>query len=92
MAEIRSAPMPVGFGLIFVDEGRSGGNVIQVLNPRFAWPIPLDDAEPPMQLLIISPEIAEGFIAELKAVNVPAMGEQWFRFGIWEEHEQHTRH
>jgi hypothetical protein len=85
MDQIRSAEMPVGFGLIFVDARRPEENVVQVENPRFAWPLPLDDAEAPMRLLVIGEDLRAQVVADLNAVEIPSLGRDWYRFGIWEK-------
>lgn len=81
---IRSLPVPDGFGLIFCDLNREGSDVIQVDNPRFCWPMPLEDMERCRRLVVISPEICDEFVASLSAVPIPHMS-MWYRFAMWDE-------
>ncbi|KPK74226.1 MAG: hypothetical protein AMJ84_00105 [Acidithiobacillales bacterium SM23_46] len=73
-----------GFGLVFVDPRRSGVEVIQVENPSFAWPLPVEDMDRCRRLLVVSPLIADDLVSELNASPVETMV-RWYRFAMWEE-------
>ena len=83
LEEIRNAPVPDGFGLIFVDRRRRGKDIIQVDNPRFAWGLPIADMDRLKRLVIISPDIAGAFVDEMGAQPVETMVD-WYRFAMWE--------
>ncbi len=86
LQEIKDSPVPDGFGLIFVDGRRSGRDIIQVDNPRFMFPLPIEDQDRLKRLLVVSPEISSALVQEMEAVPVETMA-NWFRFAMWEESE-----
>lgn len=87
MEGIRSAPVPVGFGLLTVNWRSSGTEIIEVTRPRFmyALPIPLEDH--PMKLVLVPRDALELAVADLDAQPLGPEMPYWYRFAVWEEHE-----
>lgn len=86
MDRIRLAPVPAGFGLIFADQRRKGREIIQIMNPRFVFPVPIEDIERLRVMLIVPGDIAAEVIAECNAVPMPNLP-CWYRYAIWEGNE-----
>ena len=83
LEELKKAPVPDGFGLLFVDRRRRGVDIIQVDGPRFQWGLPIEDMDRCRRLLIISPDIAGQLVDEMQAQPIETMLD-WYRFAMWE--------
>ena len=83
MEGIRSAPVPVGFGLLTVNRNATGTEVIEVTNPRFMYSLPEPLEAHPMKLLLVPEPVLLEAAAELDAVPLERMP-GWYRFAVWE--------
>ena len=82
MDEIRSTPVPAGFGLLTTSPSDLGDHVIQIMDPAVPLPLPLEDW--PMTLVIVDRRQITYMVKKLNAQPVIA---GWWRFACWEGHE-----
>jgi len=79
---INKTKMPLGYGLIYTDFKRVTGPVVEVQNPAFQHPLPLDDREGPLKLLMVPTDVVQQVVLDLRAIAIPSMP-FWFRFPVW---------
>jgi hypothetical protein len=84
MDEIRSAPEPVGFGLIGTDYERTDNSIVEVKNPRFITPFPNPEMQGALKMLMVPAHIITEVVASLNAQPIERVP-GWWRFGIWEQ-------
>ena len=83
MDEIRSTPVPAGFGLLTSSPSDLGSHVIQINDPAVPLPLPLEDW--PMTLVIVDRSQIAYMVKKLNAQPAGAPG--WWRFAMWEGNE-----
>ena len=82
LASIRQQRVPLGYGLVVTDFERQDGPVFEVTKPRFMYPLPLDDDEEPLKLLLVPVAVVQQVVLDLQAIPIGNMP-FWFRFPVW---------
>lgn len=74
---------PVAIGLVTLNAKGEPGQVIEVENPRFMYPLPVKFDYPVRRLLLADITVIEEVVVDMKAVPIEIMP-LWWSFAIYE--------
>lgn len=74
---------PVAIGLVTLNAKGEPGQVLEVENPRFMYPLPVEFDYPVRRLLLADITVIEEVVVDMKAVPIEIMP-LWWSFAIYE--------